>query len=115
MLKKFLAPFLVLSIAVTIITVIGLNSEKLAQTSEVNQDYFIKPILRANLVVIEPNYGHFYNPNPKIEGDSSGEVLYSSLKDLEENYEIQRTKMIRFERKGEMIPNLYVRVNPIRN
>ncbi len=40
-------------------------------------------------MVVEPNYGHFYHPNPKVKGDASGELLYSSLKDLEENYEIR--------------------------
>ena len=79
MLKRFLAPLLVLSLVVTVITIIGLNSEILAQTSEANQDYFIKPIPTDKLVVIEPNYGRFYNPNPEIKGDASGQVLYRSL------------------------------------
>jgi hypothetical protein len=113
MLKRFLAPFLVLSLVFTVITIIGLNSEVLANTSEANQDYFIKPISSADLVVVEPNYGRFYNPNPQIKGDASGQVLYSSLDDLAEMYEIKDTKMVRFERKGQMIPNLYVYVNPI--
>jgi hypothetical protein len=115
MLKRFLAPFLVLSVVLTVITIMGLNSEVLASTSEADQNYFIKPIPTANLVVVEPNYGRFYNPSPKIEGDASGETLYSSLKDLEQVYDIKRTKMVRFERKGQMIPNLYVYVNPISN
>jgi hypothetical protein len=113
MLKRFLAPFLVLSLVFTVITIIGLNSEVLANTSEANQDYFIKPISSADLVVVEPNYGRFYNPHPQIKGDASGQVLYSSLDDLAEMYEIKDTKMVRFERKGQMIPNLYVYVNPI--
>ncbi len=113
MLKRFLPPFFVLSLVLTVTTIIGLNSEAIANTSEANQDYFIKPISRANLVVVEPNYGRFYNPNPKIKGDTSGQILYSSLEDLEGIYEIKGTKMIRFERKGKMIPNLYVYVNPI--
>ena len=76
MLKRFLAPFLVLSLVVTVITVLGLNAEVLAQTSEANQDYFIKPIPTNKLVVVEPNYGHFYNPNPEIKGDASGQGLF---------------------------------------
>lgn len=113
MLKRFLPSFFVLSLVLTIITIVGFNSEAIANTSEANQDYFIKPISRANLVVVEPNYRRFYHPNPKIKGDTSGQILYSSLEDLEEMYEIKGTKMIRFERKGKMIPNLYVYVNPI--
>lgn len=115
MLKRFLAPFLALSVVLTVITAIGFNSEVLANTSEADQDYFIKPIPTANLVVVEPNYGRFYNPNPEIKGDASGQVLYSSLQDLEENYEIKGTKMVSFERKGKLIPNLYVYVNPVSN
>lgn len=113
MLKRFLPSFFVLSLVLTIITIVGFNSEAIANTSEANQDYFIKPISRTNLVVVEPNYGRFYHPNPKIKGDASGQLLYTSLKDLEEMYEIKGTKMVRFERKGKMIPNLYVYVNPI--
>ena len=97
------------------VTIIGLNSDVLAQTSEADQDYFIKPIPRANLVLVEPNYGRFYHPNPKVKPDASGQILYSSLKDLEENYEIKGTKMVSFERKGQMIPNLYVYVSPTSN
>lgn len=111
MLKRFLAPFLVLSLVVTVITVLGLNTEVLAQTSEANQDYFIKPIPTNKLVVIEPNYGRFYNPNPEIKGDASGQGLYRSLDELGQIYEIKGTKMVRFERKGQMIPNLYVFVD----
>ena len=114
MLKRFLAPFLVLSLVLTVITLIGLNSEVLAQTSEANQDYFIKPIPSAKLVVIEPNYGQFYNPNPEIKGDASGQVLYRSLDELGQIYQIKSTKMVRFERKGQMIPNLYVSVDSAR-
>ena len=113
--KKFLAPFLVVSVILTLVTIIGLNSEVLAQMSEADQDYFIKPVPRANVVVVEPNYGRFYHPNPQIKGDTSGQILYGSLKDLEKNYEIKRTKMVRFERKGQMIPNLYVYVSPVNN
>ena len=115
MLKRFLPSFFVLSLVLTIITIVGFNSEAIANTSEANQNYFIKPISKANLVVVEPNYGRFYNPNPKIKGDASGQLLYSSLEDLEENYEIRGTKMVSFERKGKMIPNLYVYVSPISN
>ena len=110
MLKKLLAPFLALSAVLTIVTVIGLNSEVLAQTSEANQDYFIKPIPTEKLVVIEPNYGRFYHPNPEVKGDASGQILYRSLDQLSQIYEIKGTKMVRFERKGQMIPNLYVSV-----
>ncbi len=112
MLKKFLAPIVVLTVVLTVITIINLNSEALAQTSEANQDYFIKPIPTEKLIIIEPNYGQFYNPNPEIKGDASGQVLYNSLDELSQIYEIKDTKMVRFERKGQMIPNLYVFVAP---
>ena len=114
MLKRFIAPIVALVVVLTAMTVIGLNSEALAQTSEADQDYFLKSIPRANVVVVEPNYGRFYNPNPEIKGDASGQVLYRSLDELAQIYEIKGTKMVRFERKGQMIPNLYVYVDSIR-
>lgn len=113
MLKKFLAPFLVLSVVLTFLTIGNLNSD-LSQISEVEKDYFIKPINTASVVVVEPNYGRFYNPHAKIEGDASGKVLYDSLDELEQIYDINSTKMVRFERKGQMIPNLYVSVDSTR-
>lgn len=113
MLKKFLAPFLVLSVVLTLLTIGNLNSD-LSQISEVEKDYFIKPINTASVVVVEPNYGRFYNPHAEIEGDASGKVLYDSLDELEQIYDINSTKMVRFERKGKMIPNLYVSVDSTR-
>ena len=111
MFKRLIAPIFVSAVVLTVSTLIGLNYDALAQSSEADQDYFIKPIPTSNLVIVEPNYGRFYNPNPEIEGDSSGESLYRSLEDLAQNYQIEGTKMVRFERKGQMIPNLYVFVD----
>ena len=111
MFKRLIAPIFVSAVVLTVFTLIGLNAEALAQSSEAEQDYFIKPIPTANVVIVEPNYGRFYNPNREIEGDASGELLYRSLDDLAPNYKIERTKMVRFERKGQMIPNLYVFVD----
>ena len=114
MLRRFIAPILTLVVILTVTLIIGLNSEVLAQTSEADQDYFLKPVPRANVVVVEPNYGRFYNPSPEIKGDASGGVLYRSLDELGQIYEIKGTKMVRFERKGQMIPNLYVYVDSTR-
>ncbi len=114
MLKRFIAPILTLVVILTVTLITSLNSEALAQTSEADQDYFLKPVPRANVVVVEPNYGRFYNPNPEIKGDASGQVLYRSLDELGQIYEIKGTKMVSFERKGQMIPNLYVYVDSTR-
>ena len=114
MLRRFIAPILTLVVILTVTLITSLNSEALAQTSEADQDYFLKPVPRANVVVVEPNYGRFYNPSPEIKGDASGEVLYRSLDELGQIYEIKGTKMVRFERKGQMIPNLYVYVDSTR-
>ena len=111
MFRKIIAPIFALTLALTFLTSIGLNYDTLSENYEADQDYFIKSIPSSNLVVVEPNYGRFYHPSQEIEGDSSGDILYRSLEDLGNNYEIKNTKMIRFERKGKMIPNLYVYVN----
>ncbi|MGK7874317.1 MAG: hypothetical protein AB4426_13700 [Xenococcaceae cyanobacterium] len=111
MFKRLIAPIFVSAVVLTVLTLIGLNYDALAQSSEADRDYFIKPIPPSNVVIVEPNYGRFYNPNREIEGDASGQILYRSLDDLAQNYEIKQTKMVRFERKGQMIPNLYVFVD----
>ncbi|MEM8777776.1 MAG: hypothetical protein AAGF26_02660 [Cyanobacteria bacterium P01_G01_bin.49] len=60
------------------------------------------------MAIVEPNYGYFFHPDPNIQGDSSGQSLYQALSEINERYGVQETKMVRFERKGYMIPNLYV-------
>lgn len=99
--------FLFIAIALLTATVIGLNFPSSA--GEENQDYFFKPVPRTNLVVVEPNYGHLYH-----DGETEAEArkyLYNSLGKLQEDYEIRETRLIEFERKGKMIPNLYVYVD----
>lgn len=112
MIKQFTAPILALVVVILSITFVGNNYEMLAKPSEVDQVYFLKHIPEKNMVVVEPNYGDFYHPEPSIQGDSSGKMLYSSLDELADEYDIKGTKMVRFERKGKMIPNLYVFVDP---
>lgn len=111
MLKRFVAPAVALLVVITGLSFLTINHESLAKHSEAEQAYFIKHVPEASLVVVEPNYGEFYHPSPDIKGDPSGEILYSSLDSLAHSYDIKHTEMIRFERKGEMIPNLYVFVD----
>ena len=115
MFKRLFAPLLVLTLAVSIFSWVNLNSDQLATTGEADQNYFIKPIPRQNLVVVEPNYGRFFHPDSAVQADKSGEILYNSLSEIEQDYQIQETKMISFDRKGKEIPNLYVKVNKSNN
>ncbi|MEO1507646.1 MAG: hypothetical protein AAFU84_08375 [Cyanobacteria bacterium J06633_23] len=115
MIKSLIAPVVALLVVVSGLGFLGTNYEFLAKESEAEQVYFLKHVPEANMVVVEPNYGRFYHPNPDIQGDSSGEFLYDSLDSLAHTYEIKRTEMVRFERKGEMIPNLYVFVDAPRD
>ncbi|MEM6251620.1 MAG: hypothetical protein AAF821_01750 [Cyanobacteria bacterium P01_D01_bin.156] len=108
MLKRFTAPLIVLLVVVAGLTFVGVNYELLAKPSEADQGYFLKSVPDVKMVLVEPNYGEFYHPNPNVQGDSSGETLYDSLDELARNYDIKATRMVRFERKGKMIPNLYV-------
>ena len=87
-----------------------MSANDLTQQSEKEQDYFIKPILQSKVVVVEPNYGRFFNPDPTIEKDESGEILYTALEELNKNYDINRTQMVSFDRKGQIVPNLYVHI-----
>lgn len=99
--------FMFVVLALTIATTIGFNLPSSAD--EANQEYFFKPVPRTNLVVVEPNYGHLYH-----EGETEAEAtryLYDSLSELQRDYNIRETKLIEFERKGKMIPNLYVYVD----
>ncbi|MGK7945359.1 MAG: hypothetical protein AB4058_12900, partial [Microcystaceae cyanobacterium] len=100
------------SVVFSLLTTLFLNIEGLAQGNEAEQPYFIKTVPSSNVIVVEPNYGHFYNPYSSIEGDASGEFLRQSLDKLGKIYEIAETKMVSFERKGKLIPNLYILLKP---
>ncbi|MGK7884030.1 MAG: hypothetical protein AB4057_05305 [Crocosphaera sp.] len=108
MLKKVIAPILVLAFAITNLTILGLNLKNLAQSRIEDQDYFVKVDRQANIAIVEPNYGYFFHPDPEIKGDPTGEVLYEALNNIEQEYGVKETKMVSFERKGYTIPNLYV-------
>ncbi len=108
MLKKVIAPILVLAFAITNLTILGLNLKNLAQSRIEDQDYFVKVDPQANIAIVEPNYGYFFHPDPEIKGDPTGEVLYEALNNIEQEYGVKETKMVSFERKGYTIPNLYV-------
>ncbi|PNW55711.1 UNVERIFIED_CONTAM: hypothetical protein BEN50_00940 [Euhalothece sp. KZN 001] len=106
MLQRY-SHFLLVGIALITATIIGFNLPSSADES--NQEYFFKPVPRTNLVVVEPNYGHLYH-----DGETEAEAtrhLYESLGELQDNYSIRQTRLIEFERKGKMIPNLYVYVD----
>ncbi|NEQ54605.1 MAG: hypothetical protein F6K11_31485 [Leptolyngbya sp. SIO3F4] len=111
MIRRFAAPVMALLVVIVGIAFLGNNSELFSKPNEASQAYFIKDVPEASMVLVEPNYGEFYHPDPRIQGDSSGEILYSSLDELARSYDIKRTEMVRFKRKGEMIPNLYVFVD----
>lgn len=106
MLQRY-SHFLLIAIALFTATVIGFNFPN--SPSEKNQAYFIKPIPEANLVVVEPNYGHIFH-----DGETEAEAtqdLYNSLQELKNNYNIRQTQLVAFERKGKMVPNLYVQID----
>lgn len=106
MLQRY-SHFLLIAIALITATIIGFNLPSSAEDE--SKEYFFKPVPRTNLVVVEPNYGHIFH-----EGETEAEAtrhLYNSLGELQEDYKIRETKLIEFERKGKMIPNLYVYVD----
>ena len=111
MLKKFIAPISILAVVLVQVAIYNLSSNDPTQVSESDRNYFIKPIPQSSVVVVEPNYGRFFNPDKTIQGDASGEILYTALNELSENYNLGQTQMVRFERKGVVVPNLYVRIN----
>ncbi len=111
MLRKFIAPIAIATAILMQIIIFNLSTNDLTQQSESERNYFIKPTLQSNVVVVEPNYGRFFNPDKTIEKDESGEILYTALEELNENYDINRTQMVSFERKGQIVPNLYVHIN----
>ncbi len=110
MLRKFIAPIAIATAILMQITISSLSANDLTQQSERERDYFIKPIPQSKVVVVEPNYGRFFNPDKTIEKDESGEILYTALDELNENYDINRTQMVSFDRKGQLVPNLYVHI-----
>lgn len=99
--------FMFIAIALVTATIISFTLPSSA--GDESQEYFFKPVPRTNLVVVEPNYGHLFH-----DGETEAEAihyLYDSLGKLQEDYNIRETKLIEFERKGKMIPNLYVSVD----
>ncbi|ACB54088.1 hypothetical protein cce_4740 [Crocosphaera subtropica ATCC 51142] len=108
MLKKIIAPAIALTFAITTLTILGLNLTNLAQSHIEDKDYFIKVNRQANVAIVEPNYGYYFHPDPEVEGDPTGQVLYQALSELNQEYGVKEAMMVRFERKGYMIPNLYV-------
>ena len=111
MFKKFIAPIAIAFVILMQLTISSLNANDTTQQSEREKDYFIKPILQSNVVVVEPNYGRFFTPDSSIEKDEAGDILYTALEELNENYDIGRTQMISFDRKGQIVPNLYIHLN----
>ena len=72
MFKKFI-PAIALATAILMqITIFSVSANDLTPQGESEFDYFIKPIPQSNVVVVEPNYGHFFNPDKTIEKDESG-------------------------------------------
>jgi hypothetical protein len=108
MFKRFMLPIVLFAVIAVQMTLMNLRPDFFLGNSEADQNYFLKLIPAANIAVIEPNYKHFFDPNSKVKGDISGENLYEALNDLNENYGVKDVKMVSFERKGFMIPNLYV-------
>ena len=108
MLKRIIAPLLAISFALTFLITLGVNLQGLAQSNLEDQDYFIKFHPKTNIAIVEPNYGYFYHPDQEVTGDPSGQPLYQALDELKQMYGVEEARMIRFERKGQMIPNLYV-------
>ena len=78
MFKKFI-PAIALATAILMqITILSVSANDLTPQSESEFDYFIKTIPQSNVVVVEPNYGHYFNPDKTIEKDESGELLYTA-------------------------------------
>lgn len=114
MFRRYIAPIAaVVTVLLVQMTIFSLSANDPSQQSESDRDYFIKPISQSNVVVVEPNYGRFFNPDKTIKKDESGEILYKALNELNENYDINRTQMVRFDRKGQIVPNLYVHVKKV--
>jgi hypothetical protein len=108
MFKRFMLPIVLFAVIAVQMTMMNLRPDFFLGNSEADQNYFLKLIPTSNIAVIEPNYKHFFDPNSKVKGDISGENLYEALNDLNDNYGVKDVKMVSFERKGFMIPNLYV-------
>ena len=67
--KGLLAPVIALLVVVTGLTFMESNYGTFAKPSEENQAYFIKHVPEVSMILVEPNYGEFYHPDPEIQGD----------------------------------------------
>lgn len=105
--KRFITPLFV--VAAVLLANLVLRAT-LVDGSIENQPYFIKSLPSKNIVVVEPNYGWLYSHSPEAldEEYSSGRALFDSLNEIEEEHLINNVLLTTTERKGQIIPNLYV-------
>ncbi|WP_088893229.1 hypothetical protein [Leptolyngbya ohadii] len=110
--QRFLAPLISIGIGVTLllVAILNLNQPTSSMFDTDSASYFIKPVEINHLYVVEPNMEGYMNEN--IDPPNLEEVVYSSLDELDQRYEIDRTEIVNIERKGVTIPNLYVYVHP---
>lgn len=110
--QRFLAPIIAIGIGVALlfVAILNLNQPTSTMFDTTSSSYFIKPVEMNHLYVVEPNMEGYMNEN--IDPPNFEEVLYSSLNELDQRYEIDKTEIVNIERKGVTIPNLYVYVHP---
>ncbi|MGF1482312.1 MAG: hypothetical protein ACFB4I_23010 [Cyanophyceae cyanobacterium] len=105
--KRFLTPLFIVAAVLLVNLVLRAN---LPSGSLENQPYFIKTLPSKDIVVVEPNYGWLYGHSPEAldQEYTSGRALFDSLNEIEQNHLINNVMLTTTERKGQIIPNLYV-------
>lgn len=109
---RFLAPLISIGIGLTLllVAIFNLNQPTSSMFDSNSASYFIKPVETNHLYVVEPNMEGYMSEN--VDPPNLEDVVYSSLKELDRRYAIDKTEIINIERKGVTIPNLYVYVHP---
>ncbi|MGJ3244811.1 MAG: hypothetical protein ACFE0I_01900 [Elainellaceae cyanobacterium] len=110
MIKNLIAPIVAIAIGIALITTASFSLRADGASSEANQDYFIKSVQEDSVLIVEPNLLEYVLPSEM--GDRTVDNLLDSIEEIRQDYTIRGTKRVKTERKGSLIPNLIVYVQP---
>ncbi|MGJ3252318.1 MAG: hypothetical protein ACFE0J_14495 [Elainellaceae cyanobacterium] len=110
MIKNLIAPIVAIAIGIVLITTASFSLRADSASSEASQDYFIKSVREDSVLIVEPNLLEYVLPSEM--GDRTVDNLLDSIEEIRQDYTIRGTKRVKTERKGSLIPNLIVYVQP---
>jgi hypothetical protein len=107
--SRFIAPVVAIALSLAILVTASFNATAAAGEAGIN--YFIKPVLKDRILLVEPNLLSFVRADQPT--DKASELLLDALSEIQENYVVNATRLVEVVRNnGKAIPNLFVYVQP---